>query len=183
MTSQSQLTTVSTFLSLVLRHEPHRIGIALDEAGWTDIDELLRKAASAGRPFTRELLNEVVASSDKRRFAISADGQRIRANQGHSMDIDLGLPAVEPPELLFHGTATRFLEAILREGLRRQARQHVHLTRSLQTAVAVGQRYGDPVILRVDARRMAAAGHEFRCSVNEVWLVDTVPAEFILVET
>lgn len=182
MNTKSELTSISKFLSLVLRHEPQRLGLELDEAGWTSVDGLLRKAAAAGRPVSREVLNEIVASSDKKRFAFSEDGQSIRANQGHSIEVDLGLPVVTPPDVLFHGTASRFSEAILLSGLERRARHHVHLTQDRQTAVSVGQRYGAPVVLRIDAGRMAALGHEFRCSANGVWLVDGVPAEFIQVE-
>ncbi|MFZ2987321.1 RNA 2'-phosphotransferase [Ideonella sp.] len=182
MNKKSELTSISKFLSLVLRHEPQRLGLELDEAGWTPVDELLRKAAAAGRPISRDVLEEIVSTSDKKRFAFSEDGRSLRANQGHSIDIDLGLPAVAPPDVLFHGTASRFSAAILRSGLERRARHHVHLTQDRQTAVSVGQRYGAPVLLRIDARRMAALGHEFRCSANGVWLVDGVPAEFIQVE-
>jgi len=182
MNSKSQLTTLSKFLSLVLRHEPQRIGIELDEAGWTPVDMLLRKASTAGRPLTRELLDEVVASSDKQRFAFSEDGLRIRANQGHSVEVELDLPAVQPPDVLFHGTASRFLAAILREGLDRRSRHHVHLTQDRQTALSVGQRYGQAVILGIDAKAMFAQGHEFRRTANAVWLTDAVPAAFIRIE-
>lgn len=182
MNSKSQLTAVSKFLSLVLRHEPHRIGLQLDEAGWSSVDELLGKAAAAGKSISRAVLDEVVAGSDKRRFAFSEDGLRIRANQGHSIEVDLDLPAIQPPDLLFHGTASRFVESILKSGLERRARHHVHLTQDRSTASAVGQRYGEPVLLCVDAKAMAAQGHEFRCSANGVWLVDAVPVEFIRVE-
>lgn len=182
MTSNSKLTSISKFLSLVLRHEPQHIGLELDEAGWTPVDVLLHKAAQAGRPISRAELDQVVATSDKKRFAFSEDGLRIRANQGHSVEVDLGLPPVPPPDLLYHGTASRFREAILRDGLQRRERHHVHLTESVATATSVGQRYGQPVLLRIDARRMAAAGFEFRCSANGVWLVDSVPPEFLEVE-
>jgi len=182
MNTKSQLTAVSKFLSLVLRHEPQRIGIELDAAGWTPVDALLRKASAAGRPLTRDLLDEVVASSDKQRFAFSPDGLRIRANQGHSVEVELDLPAVRPPDMLFHGTASRFLPAILREGLDRRSRHHVHLTQNRQTAVSVGQRYGEAVVLSIDAKAMFAQGHEFRCSANGVWLTDGVPVAFIRVD-
>lgn len=182
MNTKAELTSISKFLSLVLRHEPQRPGLELDEAGWTPVDELLRKAAAGGRPISRDVLDEVVATSDMKRFAFSEDGQSIRANQGHSIEVDLGLPAVTPSDVLFHGTASRFSETIMRSGLERRARHHVHLTQDRQTAVSVGQRYGAPVVLRIDTRRMAELGHEFRCSANGVWLVDGVPAEFLQVE-
>ena len=179
MNSNTKLTSISKFMSLVLRHQPGSIGLALDAAGWTSVDELLARAAAHGRLITREELDEVVATSDKRRFALSDDGTRIRANQGHSVGIDLGLPPVRPPEFLFHGTASRFVESVLATGLERRSRHHVHLTANVATGEAVGRRYGKPVILRIAAGRMAEAGYEFFRSANDVWLVDAVPAAFI----
>ncbi|KQV85941.1 RNA 2'-phosphotransferase [Rhizobacter sp. Root1221] len=181
--STPELTQISKFLSLVLRHNPQRIGIELDAAGWTDIEALLAKAGQAGKPITRELLEKIVAESDKQRFAISDDGSRVRANQGHSVEVDLELPVVAPPELLYHGTADRFLPSILRTGLERRNRHHVHLTANRATAIDVGSRYGRPVVLSVAARRMVEAGHEFRCSANGVWLVEAVAVEFIEVQS
>lgn len=183
MNTKSELTSISKFLSLVLRHEPELIGLELDDAGWTSVEALLRKAAAKGKPISHELLAEIVATSDKQRFAFSTDGQLIRANQGHSVEVDLGLPVVMPPDFLFHGTAERFSQSILRAGLERRARHHVHLTQDRQIAGAVGRRHGAPVVLRVDARRMAEQGYEFRCSANGVWLVDSVPPEFIQAES
>lgn len=178
-TGDKALVRRSKFLSLVLRHEPQKIGIVLDEAGWVAVDELLAKAAAAGRAMTRAQLAEVVATSDKRRFAFSEDGLRIRASQGHSVAVDLGLPPREPPPELWHGTASRSIASILRTGLDKRARHHVHLTADRATAVAVGARYGVPVLLRVAAAAMAADGHVFHCSDNDVWLVDAVPAEYL----
>lgn len=181
MTSKTELTSISKFLSLVLRHEPDRIGLTLDVAGWTSVDELLRKAGAAGKSITRELLQEVVDTSDKKRFALSADGARIRANQGHSIEVELGLVPVAPPDLLYHGTATRFLESILRSGLDKRERHHVHLTADLDVARSVGQRYGAVVLLEVDAKRMQADGHAFFRSDNGVWLTDAVPPRYLAV--
>lgn len=177
-----ELTTISKFMSLVLRHQPGRIGLALDAAGWADISELLARAAAAGRAITRDQLDEVVATSDKRRFALSDDGQRIRANQGHSIDVDLGLVPQPPPLVLFHGTAWRFVDSIRLTGLERRSRHHVHLTANAATGEAVGRRYGKPVILRIAAGQMAARGHVFFRSANDVWLVESVPPEFIEVQ-
>src|SRR5262245_12849640 len=123
----ADLVRVSKFLSLVLRHKPEEIGLTLDEQGWADVDELIRLAERSGRPLTRPVLDRVVAESDKKRFALSADGARIRANQGHSVDVDLALPPAEPPALLYHGTATRFLDSIRSQGLLAGSRRHVHL--------------------------------------------------------
>lgn len=181
MPLRSELMSISKFLSLVLRHRPQSIGLVLDDAGWAGIEDLLAKAAAAGRPLSRDTLAEVVRSSDKQRFAISADGLRIRANQGHSIDVALGLATATPPDVLFHGTASRFLAAILATGLDKRQRHHVHLSHDLATARAVGQRYGTPVVLQVDAARMCADGHVFHRSANGVWLVAHVPAAHLKV--
>jgi putative RNA 2'-phosphotransferase len=169
----------SRFLSLVLRHRPESIGLALDEAGWASIAELIERAGSAGRPLTEELIHSVVETNDKQRFALSEDGLRIRARQGHSIPVDLGLEPVEPPAVLFHGTATRFVGSIMKQGLRPRSRQHVHLSPDHETAVRVGKRHGQPIVLRVRAGEMSSAGREFFLSENGVWLTDAVPAEFI----
>ncbi|MEO8704400.1 MAG: RNA 2'-phosphotransferase [Kofleriaceae bacterium] len=170
---------ISKFLSLVLRHEPARIGITLDDAGWTDVAALLAATAAHGVTITRDELAEVVRSSDKQRFALSDDGTRIRANQGHSVDVDLQLPPATPPAILFHGTVAPALPSIRTKGLIKGERHHVHLSAELDTATKVGKRRGAPVILEVRAAAMVAAGHVFFLSNNGVWLVDTVPAEFI----
>jgi putative RNA 2'-phosphotransferase len=176
------LKTISKFMSLVLRHQPGKIGLALDAAGWADVDDLLARAAAAGRAITRDQLDEVVATSDKRRFALSDDGRRIRANQGHSIDVDLGLAPLAPPAVLFHGTAARFVDSIRTTGLERRSRHHVHLTEDAAIGEAVGRRYGKPVVLRIAAAAMAARGHVFFRSANNVWLVESVPPEFIEVQ-
>jgi putative RNA 2'-phosphotransferase len=170
----------SKFLSLVLRHDPARIGITLDEAGWTDVDALLAAAAAHGVRLTRDELHELVAASDKQRFALSPDGARIRANQGHSVDVDLQLPPREPPERLYHGTVEAALDGIREHGLVRRARHHVHLSADVATATKVGSRRGAPVILTIRAADMHAAGHAFYCSENGVWLTEQVPVRFIL---
>ena len=169
----------SKFLSLVLRHKPEEIGLVLDQNGWADIDELVAKAGTRGVPLTRELIAEVVATSDKQRFAIDAGGQRIRANQGHSVEIDLGLQPQAPPDTLFHGTGEKSVAAIRAEGLKAGQRQHVHLSRDEETAVKVGSRHGRPVVLRIAAGRMHEQGHAFFLSTNGVWLTDCVLSQFI----
>jgi putative RNA 2'-phosphotransferase len=173
------MTDLSKFLSLVLRHDPARIGLTLDAAGWTEVDELLDRCARAGRSIDRALLLRIVETSDKQRFALSSDQTRIRANQGHSVPVDLGLPPREPPAQLYHGTASRSLTSILQSGLQRGERHHVHLTQTPSTATTVGQRYGVPVLLRIDAARMHADGHRFHCSSNNVWLCDEVPPRYL----
>lgn len=168
---------VSKFLSYVLRHHPEAVGVTLDAEGWIAVDVLLAALAAHGRALTLAELEEVVATSDKRRFAL--DGERIRANQGHSIEIDLALAPQTPPDVLFHGTVDRFLESIRLKGLLRGQRTHVHLSADLDTAKKVGARRGKPVILEIDAAAMLTAGHVFFRSDNGVWLVETVPASYI----
>jgi putative RNA 2'-phosphotransferase len=173
------LVRASKFLSLVLRHDPGKIGLALDAAGWAEVDELIAAAARAGVDLDRETLARVVAENDKQRFALSPDGRRIRANQGHSVTVDLGLEPRTPPELLFHGTASRFVDSIRASGLHAASRAHVHLSADPETARTVGQRHGSPVVLTVAAGRMHRDGRLFFRSANGVWLTDAVPAEYI----
>jgi putative RNA 2'-phosphotransferase len=151
--------------------------VTLDEGGWVDVEELLAGLSVYGRPLTRAQLEQLVSGSDKQRFVLK--GNRIRASQGHSVPVDLGLAPVPPPPLLFHGTPERNVEAILREGLRRGDRHHVHLSPDVGTARTVGARRGRPRVLSVDAAGMAAAGHVFLRSDNGVWLVDAVPPAFL----
>jgi putative RNA 2'-phosphotransferase len=170
------LVGLSKFLSLVLRHDPGAIGLELDANGWTDIATLLAKAAAAGRTIERADLDTVIALNDKRRFSLSDDGLRLRAAQGHSIAVDLAIAEATPPALLYHGTARRFLDAILQQGLRPQSRNHVHLSADATTATEVGRRHGSPVVLRVDTAAALAAGVRFYRADNGVWLADPVPA-------
>lgn len=170
---------LSKFLSRVLRHRPDSIGLELDDGGWVEVDMLLARCHEHGRPMTRAQLLEVVSHCDKQRFALSTDGLRVRASQGHSVEVDLGYVASEPPDELFHGTAQVSLDSIRKEGLRRMRRHHVHLSANEETARRVGSRYGRPVVLRVRADRMVKAGHAFFVSANGVWLTEHVPPEFI----
>ncbi|MGK5004688.1 RNA 2'-phosphotransferase [Janthinobacterium sp. LB2P70] len=170
------LVNTSKFLSLILRHAPEKIGLVLDTQGWADIGQLLALAAQHSRSLSLEQLDDVVARDSKTRYAISADGLRIRANQGHSLAaVDIALP----PAMLYHGTASRFVEAIRVGGLLPGARNHVHLSSSLETAVAVGARHGKPIVLTVDAAAMQAQGYVFYVSDNGVWLTQAVPVAFI----
>ncbi len=170
----------SKFLSFILRHQPETIDIQLDEQGWTDIQILIRNARARGKDMTLEAIQETVRTSDKQRSAISEDGLRIRANQGHSVKVDLALPLTTPPDILFHGTASRFMHSIMKEGLRPGSRHHVHLSATIQTATTVGARHGMPVVLRVLAREMHEAGHQFFLSANGVWLCDKVPPRYLI---
>lgn len=177
--TEKEAKTASKFLSLVLRHAPERAGIALDPEGWADVEELLDGLRAAGRPLLRPELEELVAASDKQRFAFSADGRKIRANQGHSVAVDLGLAPQAPPETLYHGTIAANLPGIREKGLLKGARQHAHLSADEESARRVGARRGKPVILRIRARDMAHTGRAFYLSENGVWLADTVPPAFI----
>lgn len=168
---------VSKYLSKHLRHQPERIGIVLDENGWVPVDELMRAAAEHGFRITRAELDHVVAVNDKQRFTI--DGTRIRANQGHSVEVDLDLPPAEPPAYLYHGTVASSLDTIRDEGLRAMNRHHVHLSPDRETATRVGARRGRPVVLSVHAGAMHEAGYLFHVSANGVWLTDAVPPEFL----
>ncbi|QDY77779.1 RNA 2'-phosphotransferase [Streptomyces qinzhouensis] len=168
---------VSKYLSKHLRHQPQRLGITLDAQGWVGVETLLTALAEHRMPLTRAELEHVVAVNDKRRFTI--DGDRIRANQGHTVAVDLGLPSATPPAYLYHGTVAARLAAIRAEGLRPMARHHVHLSPDRETATRVGARRGRPVVLSVDAAAMHRAGHTFRVSANGVWLADAVPPAFL----
>lgn len=168
---------VSKYLSKHLRHQPERIGLTLDEAGWVEIDTLIEAAAAHGFRFTRDELDHVVATNDKRRFAI--EGTRIRASQGHSIEVDLGLPTATPPAHLYHGTVTPHLDAIRAEGLRPMNRHAVHLSPDRETATRVGARRGRPVVLTVDAGAMHRDGHVFHVSANGVWLTQAVPSRYL----
>lgn len=170
---------VSKYLAKHLRHSPDRIGITLESGGWVDVDILIAACTAHGFPLTRAEIEHVVASNDKQRYAFDDTRRRIRANQGHSVDVELDLPKAVPPDVLFHGTVERFLPAIRREGLRPMNRHDVHLSPDAETARRVGARRGKPVILEVDAAAMAADGHVFRVSANGVWLVRSVPPRYI----
>jgi putative RNA 2'-phosphotransferase len=173
-------TSLSKFLALVLRHRPEALGVTLSNEGWVPVDELLAALAAHGRDVDFAALERLVVESDKQRFAFSADRRRIRANQGHSVQVDLGLSPAQPPDILFHGTVARFLPSIHELGLHKGERQHVHLSASRELALIVGSRRGAPVALEVDARAMTNAGHRFYSSTNGVWLTDHVPPQFLL---
>ncbi|MET9928833.1 MULTISPECIES: RNA 2'-phosphotransferase [unclassified Streptomyces] len=169
---------VSKYLSKHLRHQPERIGITLDGNGWVGVETLLSAAALHGFAISRAELDHVVTVNDKRRFTVAGD--RIRANQGHTVTVDLDLPPAEPPAYLYHGTVAQTLDAIRAEGLRPMTRHHVHLSPDRETATRVGARRGRPLVLTVDAGAMHRAGHVFRVSANGVWLADAVPPRFLL---
>jgi putative RNA 2'-phosphotransferase len=177
---EQELIKYSKLLSLVLRHNPARLGLTLDPQGWVEVATLLRAAKQHGIALNVQLLERVVAENDKQRFAFSADRTHIRASQGHSVAIDLALTPQTPPNVLYHGTASHFLESIRQSGLEKRSRQHVHLSANEETARRVGARHGKPVILQVAASQMADAGMHFYRSENGVWLTEHVPVAFLL---
>jgi RNA:NAD 2'-phosphotransferase (TPT1/KptA family)/predicted DNA-binding transcriptional regulator YafY len=181
MLTEKQNTTISKFLSLVLRHQPELIGIELDDQGWIATDQLLKQANAHGKHLTPEALQYVVETNAKKRFAFDESGKKIRASQGHSVDIDLGYQPQTPPEILYHGTGSQSVEAILATGLQKRDRQHVHLSHEVETATKVGSRHGQPVVFEVLALQLHEQGHQFFLSANGVWLTDFVPVEFLRV--
>lgn len=179
MIDEKAATQLSKFLSLVLRHRPETIGIRLDEQGWTPVDLLLQQLGAQGHATNREILDYIVASNNKKRFAFSEDGRFIRASQGHSVTIDHGYQPQQPPAVLYHGTARHSTASIFKTGLEKRKRHHVHLSADPDTARQVGSRHGSPVVLCVNAPAMYEQGHAFFLSDNGVWLCDHVPPAFL----
>ena len=174
-----RLVKISKYLSKHLRHQPKRIGIKISLGGWVAVDELLAACSNHSFPLTRDELNEVVANNNKKRFSFDSTGKLIRANQGHSIDVDLQLQAQIPPDVLYHGTGANAVASILNTGICPMSRHHVHLSTDIATAKAVGKRHGIPVVFTVDAAGMYKDKFNFHCSDNGVWLVERVPPEYI----
>ncbi|WP_330959646.1 RNA 2'-phosphotransferase [Photobacterium sp. 53610] len=172
-----EITKISKYLSFILRHKPESIALVLDRNGWASIDDLIR--LSQDIRLSKEILEFVVATNDKRRFVIDETGTKIRANQGHTIQVDLDLTATEPPGQLFHGTAEQNVSSIFNHGLVKGERHHVHLTESIEISETVGKRYGKPVIFKIDSERMHTDGFLFYKTYNNVWLTDIVPAEYL----
>ncbi len=179
MTSEKQITHISKFLSLVLRHKPETINIELDQNGWTDVDTLLKNSNSYGIKFDKEILKHIVETNSKKRFAFNETFDRIRASQGHSIEIELDYTSQKPPEILYHGTSEKSVQSILDTGLEKQSRQQVHLSADIETAIKVGQRHGKPFVFKVLAEQMYNDKFEFFISDNGVWLTDTVPTKYL----
>lgn len=180
MMTDKEKNKISKFLSLVLRHNPEKIGLSLDEEGWTNTDELIDKMNNTGVYLTFEDLKEVVDTNDKKRFVFSDNFFKIRANQGHSIDVDLKLEPVAPPAILYHGTTEKNITSILEKGILKQDRNYVHLSADIDTATKVGMRYGKPVVIEILALEMHKKGNVFYLSENNVWLTDFIDNEFIL---
>jgi putative RNA 2'-phosphotransferase len=180
MINEKEATRISKLMNLVLRHKPETINIILDEQGWTDVDILMERLNVQGLNVTKAILEHVVSTNNKSRFAFNADCTRIRASQGHSVNIELGYELKQPPAVLFHGTAESSLPSIFKTGLEKRSRQHVHLSTNTETATSVAQRYGKPVVLQVAALLMFEDGYHFYLSENNVWLTDHVPAKYLV---
>lgn len=172
---------ISKFLSLVLRHQPEIICLNLDENGWADVEELQEKCANNNIHFTLEELDDLVETNDKKRFIFNEDQTKIRANQGHSIAIDLALKPQQPPEFLYHGTAENNVDSILEKGIEKRSRQHVHLSSDKENATKVGMRHGKPVILTILTGKMSEDGIIFYLSENNVWLTDFIDPKYILI--
>ena len=170
---------LSVFISLVLRHQPDAAGITLDEHGWADVEELIHGINCTGREINMTILEEIVRTDNKQRYSFNEDKRLIRANQGHSVLVDVELKEQAPPEFLYHGTADRFLKSIMAEGLRPMSRLYVHLAEDIETAVKVGRRHGRPVVLKVSSARMNREGIPFYLSENGVWLTKKVDADYL----
>lgn len=174
---------VSIFISLVLRHKPDAAGIKLDEHGWANVDELISGINETGRVITMEMLEEIVATDSKKRYSFSDDKTLIRANQGHSVPVDVELKEQEPPEFLYHGTTDKFLESISENGIKHMSRLYVHLSSNIETAIKVGKRHGNPIVLKVRSGDMAKDGIKFYLSENGVWLTKYVDSKYVTLES
>lgn len=173
---------VGKFISLILRHKPETIGIELDENGWADVSELIAGLNRKGYPIDMAILDEIVANNNKKRYSFNIDKTKIRANQGHSINVDIELSPTIPPDILYHGTADRFVDSIRKNGLDRKNRNHVHLSADTETAINVGKRHGKPIVLKINAKAMYQDGHDFFLSENGVWLTDSVLPIYIMFE-
>jgi putative RNA 2'-phosphotransferase len=179
MISKKQTTNISKFLSLILRHKPETIGIVVDQNGWTNVKSLLEKSNEYGIQFDLEILKHIVDTNLKKRFAFNSDFSKIRASQGHSLEIELGYTNHKPPQILFHGTSEKSVESIFENGIEKQKRQHVHLSCDIDTAIKVGQRHGKPFVFRILAEEMYNDKFEFYISDNNVWLTSNVPKKYL----
>lgn len=179
MLTEKDITRISKFMSLVLRHQPETIGLTLDENGWADTTELIEKMNRQGYTITPQLMQQVVATNAKKRFAFNEDGTRIRAAQGHSIAVNLSLPQQVPPATLYHGTGEKSVASILSTGLDKRSRHQVHLSADTATAIAVGRRHGKPVLFEIATGQMHQDGFLFYLSENGVWLTDAVPAKYL----
>ena len=176
---EKQKNDLSKFISLILRHKPDVIGINLDEHGWANVEDLINGINKSGKEIDMDILEDIVRTDNKQRYSFNEDKRFIRANQGHSIKVDVELKEVQPPDFLYHGTASRFMESIMDEGLKSMSRLYVHLSSDYNTAINVGKRHGDPVVLKIDAKRMYEDGNKFYVSENGVWLTEYVGKKYM----
>lgn len=179
MINEKEIIKISKFISLVLRHKPETIELRLDDNGWADTVDLIEKMNKTGFQLTLDVLDHIVLTNNKKRFSFNEDKTKIRANQGHSLEVELGLKETEPPEYLYHGTGEKSVNSILSTGLEKRSRQHVHLSNDIQTATMVGLRHGKPKIFIIAAKQMKTEGFSFFLSDNNVWLIDNVPVRYL----
>lgn len=170
---------LSVFISLILRHKPEIVGLALDDQGYLQVDQLIKGVNNTGRFIDENILEEIVDSDNKQRYSYNSDHTKIRANQGHSIEVNLGLLECQPPNFLYHGTSEKYVDSIMTAGLQKQSRLHVHLSENIDTATSVGGRRGKPVILLINSYKMYKDGYKFFKSENNVWLVDSVSKEYL----
>ncbi|HBF7929036.1 TPA: RNA 2'-phosphotransferase [Clostridioides difficile] len=170
---------LSIFISLILRHKPETIGIKLDDYGYADVNELIEKINNTGRNINIEILEQIVKEDNKQRYSFNEDRSKIRANQGHSINVNVELRELEPPRFLYHGTATRFLNNIKKEGIISKSRLYVHLSNDIDTAVQVGKRHGIPIVLKINAGKMYENDYKFYLSENNIWLCEYIPFKYV----
>ncbi|HBF4616110.1 RNA 2'-phosphotransferase [Clostridioides difficile] len=170
---------LSIFISLILRHKPETIGIKLDDYGYADVNELIEKINNTGRNINIEILEQIVKEDNKQRYSFNEDRSKIRANQGHSINVNVELRELEPPRFLYHGTATRFLDNIKKEGIISKSRLYVHLSNDIDTAVQVGKRHGIPIVLKINAGKMYENDYKFYLSENNIWLCEYIPFKYV----
>jgi putative RNA 2'-phosphotransferase len=181
--NEKNKTKLSKFLSLILRHQPEAVGLTLEENGWISVEKLIEACAKNGRTFTRTELEEVVATNEKKRFAFDESGTKIRASQGHSVEVEIEFEEKTPPKVLYHGTAEKNVGIIYEQGLLKMQRHHVHLSGDVETALKVGSRHGKPVLFQIDTESMSSENFKFYVSANNVWLIDEVPPRFLKLGT
>lgn len=174
--------TISKFIAYILRHNPSAAGIELDEHGWADVNALIEGVCKAGRFLDMQMLAEIVETDNKHRFDFNDDRTKIRANQGHSIDVDVEMKVCPPPDILYHGTAEKYIESIKKNGILKKNRNYVHLSKDQETAIKVGSRHGKVVVLKIDARQMYTDGYVFLLSANGVWQTEQVPFKYVTEE-
>lgn len=174
--------TVSKFISYILRHNPSAVGIELDGHGWADVNSLISAICNSGRHIDMQALEEIVATDAKQRFSFNGDRTKIRANQGHSFEVDVGMELGVPPDILYHGTAEKYIDSIRKSGISKRNRNYVHLSKDVETAIKVGSRHGKPIVLKIDAKQMHEDGYVFLISANGVWQTEQVPFKYVTEE-